>query len=131
MPRFAADPKSYLPYLPEFKPVEKKPGPCAAEKILKGFYCSDDQKDLLESDLKDGACPSCGKKPHKAEFCVKTIAGQKLPDRARITYACAGCAATSDFESDFRHEEDCKKKSSALKKVCSKSGTPPHQSIPK
>jgi hypothetical protein len=57
--------------------------------------------------------------------------GEKTADRARITYACTGCAATGDFEKEFKHEEACKKKTSALKKVCSKSGTAPHQTIPK
>ena len=98
---------------------------------MKGFWCVDDQKDLASSDLKDGACPTCGKKPAKAEFCLKTAEGAKTPDRARITYACAGCAATAEFEPEFKHEEDCKKKTGALKKVCSKSGNPPHQTIPK
>ena len=131
MPRFAADPKSYLANIPEFKPVEKKPGPCGAEKIARGLYCPEDRKDLLDRELKDGACPTCGKKPEKVEYCVKTAAGQKEPDRARVTYACAGCAATAEFEPAFKHEEGCKKKSSALKKVCSKSGTPPHETLPK
>ena len=27
--------------------MEKKPGPCACEKVVKGFYCADDQKDLV------------------------------------------------------------------------------------
>lgn len=111
--------------------MEKKPGPCGAEKVVRGPYCADDQKDLLETELKDGACPTCGKKPSKVEYCVKTVPGQKLPDRARITYACAGCAAAAETDKDFKHEEDCKKKSSSLKKVCGKSGTPPHQTIPK
>jgi len=109
--------------------VEKKPGPCAAEKTVKGLYCAEDQKDLVEADLKDGACSTCGKKPEKVEYCVKTVAGQKAPDRARITYACLGCAATADFEHLFKHEESCRKKT--LKKVCSKSGTAPHETIPK
>ena len=131
MPRFQADPKSYLANIPEFKPVEKKPGPCGAEKTVKGFYCPDNQKDLAELELKEGACPACGKKPEKVEYCVKTLPGQKAPDRARVTYACAACAATAEFEHAFRHEEGCKKKSSALKKICSKSGTPPHETLPK
>jgi len=111
--------------------VEKKPGPCAADKVARGLYCPDDQKDLAEAELKDGACPTCGKKPEKVEYCVKTAPGQKTPDRARLSYACAGCAATAEFEKQFKHEESCKKKTSALKKVCSKSGTPPHESPPK
>jgi hypothetical protein len=127
VPRFAADPKTYLPNIPEFKPVEKKPGPCGAEKVVKGLYCPDDQKELLEAELKDGACPTCSKKPEKVEYCVKTAPGQKAPDRARVTYACTGCAATAEFEKQFKHEESCKKRTSALRKVCSKSGTPPHE----
>ena len=67
----------------------------------------------------------------KVEYCSKTAAGEKIADRARITYACTSCAATGDFDKDFKHEEDCKKKSLALKKVCSKSGTAPHQTFPK
>jgi hypothetical protein len=131
VPRFAADPKAYLPFIPEFKPVERKPGPCACEKSVRGLWCIDDQKEVSTSDLKEGACPTCGKKPAKAEFCLKTAEGAKTPDRARITYACAGCAATGEFEHDFKHEEDCKRKGLALKKVCSKSGTAPHITFPK
>jgi hypothetical protein len=111
--------------------VEKKPGPCACEKVVKGLYCPDDQKDLAEAELKDGNCPTCSKKPQKVEYCSKTAPGDKTADRARITYACAGCAATGEFEKEFKHEESCKKKTAALKKVCSKSGTAPHQTIPK
>ena len=131
MPRFAADPRAYLPNIPEFKPVERKPGPCGVEHTSHGFYCPQDQKDWLESDLKGGGCPSCGKKPERVEYCVKTVPGQKTPDRARITYACLGCASTAEFEHDFHHEEGCKHKASALRKVCSKSGTPPHVTIPR
>jgi len=71
----------------------------------------------------------CGMKPLRVDYCAKTLPGEKTPDRSRITYACAGCAATADFEHAFKHEEGCKKK--ALKKVCSKSGTPPHETLPK
>ena len=88
-------------------------------------------KDLPDAELKDGACPTCGRKPQRVDYCAKTAAGEKTPDRARITYACSGCAAAGEFEREFKHEEGCKKRTSALKKVCSKSGTPPHQTIPK
>lgn len=111
--------------------MEKKPGPCGAEKVVRGLYCADDQRDLVEAELKNGACPACGKKPLKVEYCSKTPPGGKTADRARITYACAGCAATADFDKGFKHEEGCKRKSSALKRVCSKSGTAPHQTIPR
>lgn len=111
--------------------MEKKPGPCAVEKPIKGYYCVDDQKELFEPDLKAGMCPMCSKKPEKTEYCVKTVPGQKDPDRARVTYACTGCTAVADFEHELKHEESCKKKTVPAKKVCSKSGTAPHQTIPK
>ena len=43
------------------------------------------------------------------------LPGEKTPDRSRITYSCAGCAATAEFEKEFKHDEGCKKKQ--LKKV--------------
>lgn len=121
---FAENPKGYAARIPEFKPRELKPGPCACEKTAKGYYCVDDQKELADAELKSGNCPACGKKPERCEYCLKTAEGEKTPTRARITYACAGCAATGDFEKSFKHEETCKKK--ALTKVCSKSGSAPH-----
>ncbi|HZE99039.1 MAG TPA: hypothetical protein VE981_18685 [Planctomycetota bacterium] len=127
--RFSENPKAYVANIPEFKMPERKPGPCACEKTVKGYYCVDDQKELLDVDLKAGACPTCGKKPQKCEYCLKTAAGEKNPERARVTLACTGCAATGDFEADFKHEETCKKK--VLKKVCSKSGSGAHVTIPK
>ncbi len=124
--RFSDNPKAYVAFIPEFKAPERKPGPCACEKTAKGYYCVDDQKELLEADLKSGACPSCGKKPEKCEYCLKTAEGEKLPLRARITYSCSGCSATADFEKTLKHEETCKKKNAGLTKVCSKSGSAPH-----
>jgi len=129
--RFSDNPKAYVANIPEFKAPEKKPGPCACEKCVKGFYCVDDQKELVDADLKNGACPTCGKKPEKCEYCLKAAAGEKTPERARVTYACTGCSATGDFEAEFKHEEGCKKKGAPLKKVCSKSGTGAHVTIPK
>lgn len=111
--------------------MERKPGPCGVEKVVKGYYCVDDQKELFEPDLKAGACPTCSRKPEKAEYCDKTVAGQKDHDRARVTYGCTGCTAVAEFEKDVKHEESCRKKTSPLKKICSRSGTPPHQTIPK
>ncbi len=81
--------------------------------------------------MKNGACPTCEKKPVKTDYCVKTVQGQKLPDRARITYECATCGEKGEFEPDFKHKEDCKKKTGVLKKVCSKTGTAPHVTLPK
>ena len=97
--------------------------------MVKGWYCADDQKDLPDAEVKDGNCPTCGKKAARVDYCSKSLPGEKTPDRSRITYACAGCAATAEFEKELKHDEGCKKKQ--LKKVCSKSGTPPHQTIPK
>jgi hypothetical protein len=128
--RFSENPKAYVANIPEFKAPEKKPGPCACEKCVKGFYCVDDQKELVEADLKSGACPTCGKKPEKCEYCLKTAPGEKAPERARVTYACTGCSATGEFAAEFKHEEGCKKKTAPLKKVCSKSGTGAHVTIP-
>jgi hypothetical protein len=58
----------------------------------------------------------------RRDYCSKTLPGEKVADRSRITYACAGCAATAEFEKELKHDEGCKKKQ--IKKVCSKSGTP-------
>jgi YHS domain-containing protein len=124
--RFKENPKAFAATIPEFKAPERKPGPCACEKTAKGYYCVDDQKELVEADLKSGACPTCGKKPEKCEYCLKTADGEKTPQRSRITYSCAGCSAVGDFEKTFKHEEACKKKTSPLTKVCSKSGSGPH-----
>jgi len=127
--RFKENPKAFAALIPEFKAPERKPGPCACEKTAKGYYCVDDQKELLEADLKSGACPTCGKKPEKCEYCLKTAEGEKTPQRSRITYSCSGCAATGDFEKSFKHEEACKKKTAPLTKVCSKSGSGPHVTL--
>ena len=62
---------------------------------------------------------------------MKTVQGQKQPDRARCSYECLVCNEKGDFEADFKHKEDCKKKTGSLKKVCSKTGTPPHVTLPK
>ena len=91
---------------------------------MKGPYCPECKKDLADGDLKGGACPTCEKKALRVEYCVKTAAGQKAPDRARISYECAGCAEKSEFEADFKHKDDCKKKD--VKPCCTKSGTKPH-----
>ena len=110
---------------------DEKPGPCGCEKTAKGWYCATDQKDLADADLKAGACPTCEKKPAKVDYCVKTLPGQKLPDRARITHECAACGEKGDVEADVKHKDDCKKKAGTLKKVCSKSGAAPHVTLPK
>jgi hypothetical protein len=65
----------------------------------------------------------------RIDYCSKTSPGEKTPDRSRITSACAACTATAEFEQEFKHDDGCKKKQ--LKTVCSKSGMPPHQTLPR
>ena len=51
-----------------------------------------------------------------------------MEDRARVTYECETCGAKSNVESEIKHKPDCKPKAvgSGIKKVCLKSGKPPH-----
>lgn len=93
--------------------------------------CSKCPQELQDRDLKGGACPKCEAKPARIEYCVKTDPATKAQDKARITYVCGTCGASSEIESEFKHEDDCKRKLGALKKVCSKSGTAPHVTLPK
>lgn len=99
--------------------------------MVKADYCRDCAKDLAAADLKAGGCATCGKKPVKVEYCSKTDPATKTADRARIRYECPSCAATAEFETDLKHAEECKKKAGAPKKVCSKSGNPPHAAAPR
>jgi hypothetical protein len=88
-------------------------------------WCVSCQRELGKDDLTASkVCKRCENKPLLVEFCVK--AGE-TEDRARVTYKCDSCAAVADVEADFKHEEDCKRKGlGGLKKVCSRSGMPPH-----
>jgi hypothetical protein len=131
VPLFKENPRAYVANIPEFKMPEEKPGPCACDHTVKGWYCLDCKKELAEHELKNGSCPTCEKKPVKTDFCSKTASGQKTPDHARCTYECSGCGEKAEFEGELKHKDDCKKKTSALKKVCSKSGTAPHVTLPK
>jgi len=110
---------------------EKKPGPCPATKLEKGWWCAKCEQELADKDLKAGACAKCETKPARIEYCVRTDPAAKTADRCRIKYVCATCGEASDVESAFKHEDDCKKKTAALKKVCTKSGTAPHATPPK
>jgi len=100
-------------------------GPCNLKHLVKATWCVSCQRELAKDDvLPNKLCKKCENKPMTVEFCVK--AGE-TEDRARVTYKCDSCAATADLEAEFKHDEDCKRKGlGGLKKVCSKSGTPPH-----
>jgi hypothetical protein len=53
-----------------------------------------------------------------------------LEDKARVVYECSSCGETGDTQSDVKHKEDCKNRLGA-KKVCTKSGTHPHDGADK
>lgn len=135
---------------------EKIPGPCALDKVVKADRCDACKKDLAAADLKEGACAACGGKPTRVEYCQKTVTvytsacehqkteekpftccgkswstATKTEDRIRVSYQCASCKASAEGDADLKHEETCKTKSSRPKKVCSKSGTPPHATPPR
>jgi len=109
----------------EKKVAPEATGPCNLKHVVKVPWCVSCQRELGKDDvLPTKVCKKCENKPLLVEFCVK--AGE-MEDRARVTYKCDSCAATGDLESEFKHEDDCKRKGlGGLKKVCSKSGTAPH-----
>lgn len=105
-------------------------GPCDVKRIVKAPWCKDCDRELAKDDLLPSRiCKKCEKKPVQIEYCVKMGESE---DRSRISYKCETCAATSEIDSEFKHEADCKAKiGSALKKVCSKSGMAPHATVAK
>lgn len=108
------------------KETQKKnmTGPCDLHKVVKTPWCPMCDRELGKDDLHNGLCKKCDSKPIQAEFCVK---GTSPSDRARVTFKCDTCGATSYFESPFKHEADCKARPGAtLKKICSMSGIAPH-----
>jgi len=109
----------------EKKASENATGPCDLKRLVKVPWCVTCQRELGKDDVRPSkVCKKCENKPLLVEFCVK---GGEAEDRARISYRCDACAATSDVEAEFKHEADCKHKGlGGLKKVCSKSGTAPH-----
>ena len=109
----------------EKKVASDATGPCNLKHLVKVPWCVSCQRELGKDDLTASkVCKRCENKPLLVEFCVK--AGE-TEDRARVTYKCDSCAAVADVEADFKHEEDCKRKGlGGLKKVCSRSGMPPH-----
>jgi hypothetical protein len=46
-----------------------------------------------------------------------------------VAFKCEGCEEVLAGSKEFKHKDDCKKKS--VKKSCTKSGTPPHAPLPK
>ena len=98
-------------------------GPCDLKKIVKGSWCLSCARDLGRDDIHNGVCKKCEMKPVQIEYCVKAASGE---DRARISYQCKSCGATSEVESQFKHEDGCTQKLTGLKKICSKSGMAPH-----
>jgi YHS domain-containing protein len=149
--KFLSNPSLYLPNVPGFetkKPEEKKAdekkgdkpvtyGPCDCKKCVKGFYCLDCKRELGPDDVRNNVCKRCEKKPAAIEYCLKVSApylhtGEKTArsdeDKARVTYECEVCGAKGEVESEFKHKPDCKPSfGNGIKKVCSKSGTAPHQ----
>ena len=150
--KFVANMSLYLPNVPGFetkkaddkKPEDKKgdkpapSGPCDCKKTIKGYYCLECKRELGPDDVRGNACKRCENKPASIEYCMKISApylhtGEKTPrsdeDKARVTYECEACGVKGEVESEFKHKPDCKPSfGNGIKKVCSKSGTAPHQS---
>jgi len=147
--KFANNPDTYAERIPELKAALAKSGagrggpvltgPCDCRKIVKGYYCEKDKRELGPYDVRNGLCKRCETKPVQIEYCLKYILKpfdpkkkvQEPPteDKARISYECEACGAKGDFDDGFKHKADCKASSFAgLKKVCSKSGHAPHAS---
>jgi hypothetical protein len=114
-------------------------GPCECKKIVKGYYCEKDKRELSVDDVRNNLCKRCETKPQQIEYCLKLIPKPFDPkkkiqdppgeDKARVHYECEACMAKSDVEETFKHKPDCKATSFAgLKKVCDKSGKFPHAS---
>lgn len=149
--KFSANPDTYVEKSPELKQAVAKSsggaakagpganltGPCDCKKIVKGYYCEKDKRELGPDDVRGGVCKRCETKPLQIEYCLKLVMKPIDPkkkvqdppteDKARISYECETCMAKADIEEGFKHKPDCKATSfSALKKICAKSGHPPH-----
>jgi len=149
--KFAGNPDVYADKSPEIKAALAKSGagakagpstanmtgPCDCKKIVKGYYCEKDKRELGPDDVRNGVCKRCETKPIQIEYCLKLLPKPIDPkkkvqdppteDKARIHYECETCGAKSDFEEGFKHKADCKATSfSGLKKICEKSGKFPH-----
>jgi hypothetical protein len=120
------------------KAAESMTGPCDVKKIVKGYYCEKDKRELGPDDVRGNLCKRCEQKATEIEYCLKLVPKPPDPkkkvqdppgeDKARISYVCEKCGAKSDIESEFKHKDDCKPSAlgGGLKKVCAKSGHMPH-----
>ncbi len=148
--KFAGNPDVYAEKSPEIKAAIAKSGagakptagasmtgPCDCKKIVKGYYCEKDKRELGPDDVRNGVCKRCEQKPMTIEYCLKLVPKPIDPkkkvqdppteDKARVHYECEMCMAKADVEEGFKHKPDCKATSFAgLKKVCEKSGKFPH-----
>jgi hypothetical protein len=120
-------------------PTAAYTGPCECKKIVKGYYCEKDKRELGVDDVRNNLCKRCETKPQQIEYCLKLIPKPFDPkkkvqdppteDKARVHYECDACMAKGDVEETFKHKPECKATSFAgLKKVCDKSGKFPHAS---
>ena len=114
-------------------------GPCDCKKIVKGYYCEKDKRELTVDDVRNNLCKRCETKPTEIEYCLKLVPRPYDPkkkvqdppneDKARVHYVCEKCAVKGDIEENIKHKDDCKPAfGSGLKRVCAKSGKMPHAS---
>jgi hypothetical protein len=121
--------------------------PCDCKKIVKGVWCPKCQRVLEVDDVRRGVCKKCEEKPKKIELCVKKyyqaechpekisdrpiscdgkLYDLPLEDKAKIIYQCSSCEEAGDTQGEIKHKDDCKNRL-GVKKICTKSGTGPHQ----
>ncbi|MFN3484828.1 MAG: hypothetical protein ACK44W_05030 [Planctomycetota bacterium] len=141
--KFSKSPEAYLASIPELRSRSgssaEKTGPCEVTRTAKGYYCTTCTRELGPDDVRGSLCKRCESKPAEIEYCVKLVPkpvpprnGKPQPpqiveDRARIAYECSTCGARADLQADVKHKPDCKPVLGATyKKICSKSGKPPH-----
>ena len=142
------NPEPFIKNVPELKAALAKmekdaekaksmTGPCDCKKTVKGYYCLECKRELGADDVRGNVCKRCENKPANIEYCLKISApylhtGEKTArsdeDKARVTYECETCGVKGEVEAEVKHKPDCKPAfGNGLKKVCSKSGTAPHQ----
>lgn len=149
--KFSGNPDAYGERIPELKaalakasagkpnPFAAYTGPCECKKIVKGYYCEKDKRELSVDDVRGNLCKRCETKPLQIEYCLKLtpkpfdpkkkVQDPPTEDKARVRYECEACMSKGDIEDTFKHKADCKATSFAgLKKICEKSGKYPHAS---